>query len=223
MKRSFKERITSLGLSYQKEITILLILNLICIICCALAFYFMRQLIIVAVALIIMLIINFVYVSRYSSIERKLEKEHCDELISLMSYFEIFISNKNNVYTSLKLLLPYSSNFMQDSINSLLLQIDNDKTVAPFVTFANKFSNKVIESLMLSIYQMIDNGENLRQFDEFEHLFSTISRDQHNSTIEDKKKSLDTMSSFPLFGAGFVVVTLTLCILSVVGDMVNVI
>lgn len=222
MKKSFKDRIIGLGLSYQKEISTIVVINLVLLASIVVAYLYLKQMIVLIIGVLVIAIFNFFYLTRYSSIEKRIEKKHVDELISLLSYFEIFISNKNNVYVSLRMLIPYSSQFMQDALNSLLLQIDSDKTVQPFITFANKFSNRIIESLMLSIYQMIDNGESTRQFDEFDSLFSTISKDFHNSLIEDKKKSLDTMTSFPLFGAGAIVIILTVCILSVVGDMISV-
>lgn len=223
MKKSFSNRLALLGLSAKKELIVLAVLNLALIAIIILSFVFLKQVILIIVGLVCLLILNYFYLSRYSDLERKMDKDHADELISLLTYFEIFISNKKNVYTSLQLLLPYCSPFMEDAISTLLGQIDSDKSVQPYVYFASKFSNKIIESLMLSIYQMVDNGECDKQFDEFDNLFSTISREYHNSLIENKKKSLETFNSFPLFGAGAIVIVLTLCILTVVGDMVNVV
>lgn len=223
MKRSFKERIVGLGLSYQKELTIYIVANILILLISIVSYLFLNQIILMIVGIVGLLVFNFFYLTKYTTLEQQRDKEHADELISLLSYFEIFISNKKNVYTSLKMLIPYSSPFMEDALNTLLIQIDEDKSVQPFVYFASKFSNKIIESLMMSIYQMVDNGENDKQFDEFNNLFATVSREYHASLIEDKKKSLETLNSFPLFGAGAIVIVLTLCILTVVGDMVNVI
>ena len=223
MKKSFKERLSALGLSYKREIGVLITLNILCVALLVFAYFILKQLLIVLVGVLVLGIINFLYLSRYSQMERKIEKDHVDELIALLTYFEIYISNKNNVYTSLKMLIPFSSPFMEEALTTLLNQIDKDKSVEPFVAFSNKFSNKIIESLMLSIYQMVDNGEDTRQFIEFDNLFSNVSREFHNSLIEEKSKSLEVMNSFPLFGAGAIVIVLTLSILSVVGEMINVI
>jgi len=221
MKRSFKERIELLGLSYGKEMFVLIFINILILAACVSGYIFLKEIVIALIGTVVIVVFNFLYLSKYQSMEKALEKEHVDELISLLSYFEMFISNKNNVYTSLRMLIPYCSKFMEDAINTLLFQIDSDKSVQPFIYFANKFSNKIIESLMLSIYQMVDNGENTNQFDEFNNLFATVSREYHFSLIEDKKKSLDTLNSFPLFGAGAITIVLTLCILLVVKDMIN--
>lgn len=222
MKRSFKERIALLGLNYSREILIIFSLNFLLLAIGGVAYYFFKEIIILFVAVILLAALNFVYFSRYSSLEKKQEKERVDELISLLSYFEIYISNKHNVYNAFKMLLPYCSTFMEGAINDLLNQIDMDKSVGPFITFASKFTNRVVESLMLSIYQMVDNGGDEHQFDEFNMLFSTVSREFHHDLIDAKSRSLDQLNSWPLFGAGAIIITLTMCIMSVIGDMINV-
>ena len=223
MKRSLKDRITSIGLSYQKEILILVVTPFITLVTGVIIYYFFHELLIAIIVGMLGIFFDVFYVSRYSSIEAKQEKEHVDEFISLLAYFEIFISNGNNVYSSFKMLIPYSSIFMEDAINSLLSQIDMDKSVGPYINFASKFKSHVIESLLLSIYQMIDNGESVSQFTEFELQFTNIKNKFQEDRVESKKKSLDFLNSFPLIGAGFLTIVLSMSIISIIGEFTNVI
>ena len=223
MKRSLKDRINALGLSYQKEMMFLILLIVIVIALAFITYIFFKQ---IYFPLFIVgggVIVVYFYLSRYSSLERKQEKEHVDQLISLLSYFEIFISNGNNVYTSFKMLIPYAELFIQDAINAMLMQIDVDKTIGPYINFASKFNNRTIESLMLSIYQMVDNGENAIELSEFNLLFNNINEKHFDEMIDSHKKSLDLFNSFPLIGAGAITIVLSLCIVSIIGDYVNVI
>ena len=223
MKKTFKERVTSLELNYNFEILAIVGIP-VSFLGGALAIYFLFGELYIALGVAVMgLVLTYLYFSRYSTLEKSREKDHVDELISLLSYFEIFISNGNNVYTSFKMLLPYCSTFMEDAINLFLNQVDADKSVGPYINFATKFSNHTIESLMLSIYQMIDSGENISQFSEFDLLFSNIRIKFQEDLIESKKRSLDTLNSFPLFGAGAITITLSISIISIIGDLINVI
>ena len=222
MKKSFKDRISSLGLSYQKEVVILLLINVLLLGLGAAAYFFFKHWLVFVVLGIALIAANFLYLSRYSNMEKIVEKEHVNELISLLSYFEIFISNGNNVYTSFKMLIPYCSTFMEEAINSLLNQIDSNKTVGPFIHFAAKFNNRIIESLMLSIYQMVDNGENSEQFNEFNTLFSNISKDHEIALVEEKKRKLNGLDSWPLIGSGAITIVLAIAILNIIGDYINV-
>ena len=223
MKKTLKDRIQDLGLSYTKEMLVVWMIVLISLGGGFAIYYFLKETIIaVSVAVIGLALVGY-YLTRYSKLERKMEKGHVDEFISLLSYFEIFISNHNNVYTSFRMLLPYCSVFMDDAINSLLNQIDVDKTVGPYINFAAKFKNRIIESLMVSIYQMVDNGETINQFSEFDLLFANVREKYQEDLIDSKKKSLEALNSFPLIGAGAITISLSLSIISIIGDFVNVI
>lgn len=222
MKKSFKQKLIDLGLSYKKEMAIIVLINLFCVIASGILFVFLNSPIALAGGGMTILLANFLLFSRYGTLQRSREKEHLDELISLLSYFEIFITNKNNVYMSFRLLLPYCSGFMDEVINSLLNQIDMDKSVGPFITFAQKFNSHLVESLMLSIYQMVDNGENSGQFMEFEIFFAGIGKDHQIALIEDKKKSLDSLNHWPLFGAGAITIVIAFSITTIIGAYIDV-
>ncbi len=223
MKRNFKNRVESLGLNYKLEISVYFLMILVGIGGAVAIYFFLNQLTIAIFVLLAAIVGCFAYYMRYSKIESAVEKEHVDEFVSLLSYFEIFIANKNNVYMSFRMLLPYCSTFMDDAINSFLNQVDADKSVGPYINFAQKFHNHIIESLMLSIYQMVDGGEAVGQFSEFDLLFSNIREKFQEDLIESKKKSIDVFNSFPLIGAGAITIILSLSIVSMIGDYVNVI
>ena len=222
MKKSLNKRITDLGLSYQKEMTIAVIIPIVFLVGGLSIYFFLKELVIAIGVGLLGFVIDYLYLSRYSTLEKIASREKLNEFISLLSYFEIFISNGNNVYMSFKMLLPYCSVTMEDYISTLLTQIDMDKSVGPYINFATKFDNHIIESLMLSIYQMVDNGESMTQFSEFELLFTNVKNRFQEDLIEDKKKSLDFLNSFPLIGAGFITISLSISIVSMIGDYINV-
>ena len=222
MKKSFKDRVSELGLSYQKEVIFIIMINVLVVgLVIGLYFFTKEWLVLVAIPLLC-LGATFVYTFRYSSIEKAIEKEHVDELVSLLSYFEIFVYNGNNIYQSFQLLIPYCSSFMEDAIGSLLSAIDVDKSVGPFINFALKFNNRLVDSLMLSIYQMVDNGANSNQFSEFDALFSSLNKDFHNESIQNRINRLNALDSWPLIGSGAVTIVLAISILNIVGDYINV-
>ena len=223
MKRNLKERITALGLSYSKEIGILFCLIALIAGSSLAAILILKQLYIGVIALAIGVVVIYVYLSRYSSLEQKQQRDNVDQLISLLSYFEIFISNGHNVYMSFEMLIPYAEPYLQEAISSMLIAIDSDKTVAPYITFASKFNDRIVESLMLSIYQMVDNGEGGNELSEFDVLFSNIKEKHKEDMIDRKRKSLDMFNSVPLIGAGAVTIVLSLSIISIIGDYINVI
>ena len=223
MKSSLKENIEFSGLSFKKEIIKILLINVILVLGIGAFYYFLRQIIITVFAGIFLLVIDYALLTNYGSKKRKILADREAEFIVIISYFEIFISNSNNVYQSFKLCLGYCSDWMKDKIENLIKEIDEDKTVKPFVNFANNFTSPIVGNVMLSIYQMVDQGERSDQMTQFTILFDELSKSHQKDLIEKKKNSLDSMNSYPLIGAGAITILVTFCIVALLGEMINVI
>ena len=222
MKNKLKDTIEFVGLSYRKEILKIVLITLALLLGAALIFYFLKNIMYTIMILIALLVADYMLLTRYNDKKKMLIKARENELITLITYFEVYIRNKNNVYQSFNLLIPYCSSWMKDKIETLLKEIDNDKSVQPFVNFANNFEQLSSHSLLLSIYQMVDQGESSEQLAQFDVIFDEIARNRHKEMKEQKEKSLSNMSTFPLIGAGAITVVLTISIISVLGDLMNV-
>lgn len=223
MKSNLKETIEFVGLSYKKEIIKIVLVSLILLLGAVAIYFFLDNLIYAIIALIALVVVDYLLLSRFNDKKNAMIKSRENELIAIISYFEVYIRNKNNVYQSFNLLLPYCSPWMKDKIENFLKEIDSDKSVQPFVNFANNFTQLSSHSLMLSIYQMVDQGENSHQLEQFDVVFEELARNRNREMMEQKEKSLSNMSTFPLVGAGLITITLTISILSILGDLMDVV
>ena len=217
-----RKMIEELGLSYSQEIGKFALVNLFFIGLCALVYFLKLENYYYLIIAVFLLLGDYLFINSYSSRYQVMLFEHDDELVDLFSYFQVFISNHIPVYAAFTNLVNYSSDWMKEKINKMIKQIDNDKTVQPFIDFSKHFQNLIFESLLISIYQMIDEGENLQKNNEFTFLFNEVSQSNNRRKLEKKKRSMDILSSFPLFGSGIITVTLTLSIVSSIGGMINV-
>ena len=223
MKNKIKETIEFAGLSYKKEMMKITLINVVLLVSGTLLYFFSKNIIYSMFVLIATAVIDYILVSQYNDKKKAILKSRENELIAIISYFDVYIRNNNNVYQSFKLLIPYCSHWMKTKIEELLKEIDKDKTVQPFVNFANNFKNIATQGLMLSIYQMVDQGESPEQLTHFNVLFDEISRNRNQEMVEQKNKSLSSMSVFPLIGAGLITISLTISILTILGDLINVV
>ena len=223
MKNSLKETIEFVGLSYTKEMLKIIVLNLLVLGSVALIYFLLNNVVVSIFILIALIVIDYFLLSRFNDKKKALLKSRENELIAIISYFEVYVQNKNNVYQSFNMLIPYCSSWMKDKIEVLLKEIDEDKTVQPFVNFASNFHQLSTHSLMLSIYQMVDQGENTHQLKQFDVIFTELARNRNREMMEQKSNSLANMSTFPLIGAGLITITLTMSILSILGDLINVV
>jgi hypothetical protein len=222
-KNKLKELIEFVGLSYKKEMLKIALINVAILLAMVLVFLFSKNTIFLIIIFIGLLLLDFFLLTRYSDKKKMILKNRENELIAIISYFEVYIQNNNNVYQSFNQLIPYCSDWMKERIETLLKEIDEDKSVQPFVNFANNFQELSTHSLMLSIYQMVDQGENSEQLLQFNVIYDELAKNRNKEMIEQKDKSLSSMSTFPLIGAGLITVSLTISILSILGDLINVI
>ena len=221
-KNNLKETIEFVGLSYKKELTIALVINIVFFVGAVLFFLFLKNIIYAAFILVAIAVLDYFMFSRYNDKKKTILKNRENELVSIISYFDVYIRNNKNVYQSFNQLIPYCSNWMKEKVEDLLKEIDEDKSVQPYVNFANNFQNLSMHSLMISIYQMVDQGESAEQLTHFNVIFEEISRVRQQEMINQKDKALSGMSTFPLIGAGMITIALTISILTILGDLINV-
>ena len=223
MKNNLKNTIEFIGLSYKKELLKIAFVNGLILVSSLVIYLLLKNAMYTIMLLIGICIIDFFLLTRYGDKKQAILKNRENELVAIISYFEIYIQNNNNVYQSFAQLVPYCSDWMKEKIETMLNEIDNDKTVQPFINFANNFQQLSSHSMMLSIYQMIDQGENSEQLLQFHVIFDELSKNRNKELVNQQDRALSNMSTFPLIGAGMITVTLTISILTILGDLINVI
>lgn len=223
MKNNLKETIDFVGLSYKKELLKITLINLVLLLGTVLLYFISKSLIYAIMLFIGLCLLDFFLLTRYNDKKQTILKNRENELVAIISYFEVYIQNNNNVYQSFAQLVPYCSDWMKEKIETMLSEIDNDKTVQPFINFANNFQQLSSHSLMLSIYQMIDQGENSEQLIQFNVIFDELSKNRNKEMVNQQDRALSNMSTFPLIGAGLITVTLTISILTILGDLIYVV
>lgn len=219
--KKIKERIERLGLNYKKELTFMILILVIGVLLSAVSPIFTKQLQYLFIFLLLTIIVEYIYISRYKSMEEKQRKDVQDEFISIFSFFKIYIKNGMNVYTALKEVSQFVGPKLKERFDQLLLDIDGDKTVTPFIKFSKTFDELIIEQMMISVYQMVDEGSNSPYFNQFEIIFNSLSNEMHEKELHSKESSLTTQSVAPLMGSAILIVLITIGIVTVIGEMVS--
>lgn len=223
MANPLKRDIEFVGLSYKKELTKIIIINVVLVIGLAVGFYFTKMPMVLIAGLLAIFGVDYFIYFTYSGRKNQLIKDRADEFVHIISYFRIFIKNKNNVYQSFNKLLSYSSDWMKDKIGIMLNAIDSDKSIKPFTDFADRFDLPIARNVMISIFQMVEQGEVSEQLNQFTILFEQMSQTLNDERKERKFRSFDIVSFMPIIGAGLVTLALTFSLLSIVGEIANVI
>lgn len=219
--KKLKEKIQKLNLDLKKETVLLVSVSLLSVLSAFLVFFFTKNLLFLSLTLIIGL--GFIYISfkRYDYMLENRRRNLEMEFIEVFSYLRIYLSNKENVYRSLKQSSEYTSIEMKKEIGRFLERIDEDKSIIPFVEFGNSFKNKVIEEVMISLYQMIDGGFTENYLNQFISLFDNFKSRYLKEDMLKRYKKMDLFTTLSLLGSGYILITMLLIIVNIIGSMTN--
>ena len=220
---NLKKTIEYVGLNYKKEQIKIALVNMVALTLFAILLIFKRTPFVIAIGLLLIIGLNYYVFSSYSDKKQKLNKERANEFVYIISYFRIFISNRNNVYQSFNKIIDYSSDWMKEKLEIFLRAVDDDKSIKPFTDLADRFELPIARNVLVSIYQMVEQGETVEQLNQFTILFEQMSKTLNDERKDRKLRSFDMVAFFPIIGAGLITVALTFSMLQLVGDMINVI
>ena len=186
-------------------------------------YYFKGMSLFLLLPIVFFLVFTVYFFTRYEAMYRRHLGIMGDEFVRLFTFFGIYINDGFNVYNALEMLRNYASPEFDGHLVQLLSDIEADKTVTPFVSFATHFDSLQIKEVMVSIYQMVDEGNGGPYIHQFQRLFGALSDQRHASFMAKKTGTLDTLGVLPLIGSGIAIMVLTLSIMEIMGGIANVI
>lgn len=143
------------------------------------------------------------------------------EFVHIFGFFETYLRNRVPVYSALNQLIAYASDSMADKIRTLIEEIDQNKTVEPYIHFAENFSSLAIKEVMISIYLLVEQGENDLYLRQFSTLFSSFSKEEKKMHREKRIASLSNLHFFPLVGSAITMIMITIGIMNAIGGIMN--
>ena len=216
-----RERMDRIGLSFKKEVTICVLFNILLAVGLLVLYVLTKKIDYVIYGSFVFLIFNYFYFSRYKGIERDMNQANVIDFVSIFTYFKIYLNNGYNVYKSLEQISKFANQDVKERFVTLLKEIDEDKSLQPFVSFAKTFDNLLIEQLMISVYQMVDEGNSSSYLRQFEVLFTKLSDELYTKEFQKQDKKLGSMTAFPLIGSAILILMITVGVINVIGDMIS--
>lgn len=217
--KKLKEKINFLNKNYKTEITRLLIIDfLICVSFIFLIIY-SKNLLILVYFFGILVVFNFFYLTRYQRIINKNNANLINDFINTFSYFRIYISNNMNAYNAFKEVSKYSSPFIKTKLLVLLDEIDEDKSLKPYMNFAKNFNNKKVEEVMIAIYEMVNEGNSENYLNQFTSVFTSFKTRVEKTNQEKRFSKFNLINAMSMGGMMLIMILIMLSIVNMVGEI----
>ena len=217
-----RARIVSLGLSVSKEITTAIIVNIVIVLFGAILYFLQQNVVYFVISGVLLIVFNFLYFTRYKRYEDAQKTATKSEFVMIFTFFKIYLHNGYSVYSAFKEIRHFAEKDLLSRIVDLLKEIDEDKSVQPFVRFGRKFNDLMIEEMMISLYQMIDDGSNTTSLTQFDLIFDKIREEECRRELDKKRSRLASMSAMPLVGSGLLIIMVTFGVITVMEEMISV-
>lgn len=216
-----KERLIRLNISFRKELIRYIIITAILLVIFTVVSILTKNYFLFIVMALVLLGFTYLYVSRYKAMEDKRKQNDLLEFVNLFAFFRIYLKNGLNVYAALKEMINFANQNLRELFQKLIDEIDENKSVEPFIKFAKYFNNLLVEEMMVSVYQIIDDGSDSNHLVQFELIYDKFSETLQKDRLNAKDKSLANLTVSALVGSAYLITVITIGIISILGDMMN--
>lgn len=216
-----KERLIRLNISFRKELIRYIIIAAILLVIFTVVSILTKNYFLFIVMALVLLGFTYLYVSRYKAMEDKRKQNDLLEFVNLFAFFRIYLKNGLNVYAALKEMINFANQNLKELFQKLIDEIDENKSVEPFIKFAKYFNNLLVEEMMVSVYQIIDDGSDSNHLVQFELIYDKFSETLQKDRLNAKDKSLANLTVSALVGSAYLITVITIGIISILGDMMN--
>lgn len=163
----------------------------------------------------------FMVVSYQHRLRSLRNKDRLSSLVYFLSRVRHFLNNDSTIYYALTEANKLSSPIIQENIKELIDGISQDKSVMPFIKFAQAFNSNLIEEIIIQLYQYENSSSQKNTFNNFFHLFSQFQEIETNERFEHLEQSYVTVSFLPMLGGGLLILTLALGVMASIGEIIN--
>ena len=177
-----------------------------------------------AYPLLIIILGIFIFKLDYWDLKNRFKQKASIAQLSFNSFFGyilVFLENNFNLYQSIKTTIEYVDESIKPLVEQLLLEIDEDKTVTPYVNFSNNFSSQIVGQICLLLYQLENSGYDSSLLDKFNPLLEKLRQQTIDEYINHQSSKLDFFGIFPLVATIVITFSLILGILQSLVVLIN--
>lgn len=221
--RKLKNEYEKANLNFKKEAINLLLCVLLLIGMAIFMAFYLNNFYISFVGILFLALGAYLLIDKPKRVLSKRRATLENEFVHVFAYFAIFIRNGKPVYNALEDCLRYSSEGMSEKIKTLLEEVDNDKSITPYMHFADNFDNLEIKQVLVSIYKMSIEGGGDEYLRQFETIFYALSSSKRQSRLEEETNKFSNYNFLPLIASALSMGIIAVAVVILLEEYSNVI
>jgi hypothetical protein len=146
---------------------------------------------------------------------RNLQKQMMDGYRLL----KVLILQGQTPYQAMQTILPFLDSNLAEAFHGLLIDIDQDKSLQPYLYFAKKFKSLMVEQLLFSLYQLENQGGDGRQLQQFQYLFDQVEHQFYQQELLQFHEKMQQQNNWVMIATALIAMTLLVGVMQLIGGM----
>lgn len=167
-----------------------------------------------------LVLIGFDYVQRQADKEVHLQHQQ-QALIAAYRLIKVLVMQGQSPYQALVTILPFVDQTITDAFHQLILHIDQDKSLSPYIDFANQFHSLMIEQLFFALYQLENQGGDARHFQQFQYLFDQAEHQHYQEAMQAFHETMQQQNQWVMVATGLIAISLLLGVMTLIGGLIR--
>jgi Flp pilus assembly protein TadB len=152
---------------------------------------------------------------KVESYSRFLQKQMMDAY----GLIKVLILQGQMPYQAIQTTLPFLDSNLAEAFQDLLMDIDLDKSIQPYLHFAKKFQSLMIEQLLFSLYQLENQGGDGRQLQQFQYLFDQVEQQFYQQELLQFHEKMQQQNNLVMLATALIAMTLLVGVMQMIGGM----
>ena len=150
--------------------------------------------------------------------ERMLRKRQ-KEMIDAYRLIKVMLMQSHSPYQALQTVMPFVSSSLGQDIHDLLMNIDQDKSIHPYLHFASGFHSLMIEQLFFALYQLENQGGNPSQLQQFQYLFDQAEQQYYQGQLHQFHEGMQNANGYVMVATGMIAFSLLIGVMQLIAGM----
>ena len=171
---------------------------------------------------IIVLIAGVLYVfMHYSGLKSSSNQLTYSKEIAFNGFYRYVVTllkNNHILYSALQASLEYVDEVLIDDVNQLILEMENDTTMEPFLNFSMSFDDESIKQMIILLYKTQDVGIINEVLDSINNCIVNLQDTSIKNYIYKEEKKIEKYYMFPIILSAVVMIMVSFYVFSLIGE-----
>lgn len=140
-------------------------------------------------------------------------------MIDAYRLIKVMLMQSISPYQALQTVLPFVDAELAGHLHDLLMAIDQDKSIHPYLHFASSFRSLMIEQLFFALYQLENQGGHSQQLQQFQYLFDQAEHQYYQSQLNQFHEGMQNANGYVMVATGMIAFSLLIGVMQLIAGM----